>query len=129
MTKQSLLLIVFSLIAILFMAQLNHFLDSLVFLHNYITNTLHVIFSSDRVGRLIQDMVALLLIPFVAGGIVSLVYWLAKRSSMPYTMPFIWILWLVLLTTMVAQNDEGSVRRVAKLTDASLLHLEKHQRA
>jgi hypothetical protein len=107
MAKQSILLVVLSLLAVVFIVPLNHILDFLVGLHNHLARGLHVIFADDKVGLVIQDMIALLLIPALCGLVITLTYWLAKRAKMPYTMTAVWIVWLVLLTTMIAQNDEN----------------------
>ncbi|ACJ20903.1 hypothetical protein [Coxiella burnetii] len=104
MIKQFILLILLSLAAIFFRIELSHVLDGLVYIHNYIARTLHLIFSDDPAGRLIQNMISLLIIPVVAGFVVATAFWLIKRMAMPHIMAVIWVLWLILLTTMVAQT-------------------------
>ncbi len=108
MIKQFVLILLLSAAGIFFKTQLVHVLDSVVVLHNYIARTLHTIFSDDKVGRLIQDMVSLLILPLFAGLVIATVFWLIKRSAMPHTMGVIWVFWLVLFTTMLAQSHMGS---------------------
>ncbi|WP_267257021.1 hypothetical protein [Coxiella endosymbiont of Ornithodoros maritimus] len=104
MIKQFILLVLLSLAAIFFRIELSYVLDGLVYIHNYIARTLHLIFSDDPAGRLIQNMVSLLIIPVVAGFVVATAFWLIKRMVMPHMMAVIWVLWLILLTTMVGAN-------------------------
>lgn len=104
MAKQIILIILLTLAAIFFRPQLSHVLDMLVYLHNSIAGTLARIFSGNDIGRLLQDVIALLLIPLVLGGIVGVAFWLIKREMMPNVMMIVWVIWLVLLTTMIAQH-------------------------
>lgn len=104
MIKHVILIIVFSVVAVVFRTQLSHILDGLIYVHNYIAMGLHMIFSDATWGRLLQDVISLLLIPFVAGIIVATAFWLVKHFAMPHIAAVIWVLWLILLTTMVAQT-------------------------
>ena len=104
MIKQLILILLLSAAGIVFKVELVHVLDGVVLVHNRIAHTLHLIFSDDHVGRLIQDMVSLLVIPCLAGLAVAMCFWLVKRTAMPHTMGVIWVLWLILFTTMLAQS-------------------------
>ena len=107
MAKQLFVLIALSLGAIVFKTEISHVLDALVSMHNYIAQSLHLIFSDDHVGQLIQDLISLLFIPFVVGIMVAMVFWFIKRSATPHIMVTVWIMWLVLLVTMIAQSGMG----------------------
>lgn len=109
MFKQGVLMVLLSLGAILFKSELAHILDGFVSIHNSVAQFLHVIFADDKVGQLIQDLISLLLIPSVLGLVVALGFWLIKRSLMPNIMMVIWVMWLVLSVTMVAQSGETTV--------------------
>lgn len=109
MVKQIILIILLSAAAIFFKTQLSHMLDGLIYIHNFIAISLHMIFSDDAVGRLIQDMISLLLIPFVGGVLVVAVFWMFKREAMPHTLSLVWIVWLILVITMIAQTDMNPV--------------------
>ena|SRR3990167_2404087 len=104
MIKHLILILLISVVGIMFKAELVHVLDGLVLIHNYIARTLHMIFSDGRWGRLIQDMVSLLFIPFIVGLAVAMIFWLIKREAMPHTMGVIWVFWLILFITMLAQS-------------------------
>ncbi|OGO94640.1 MAG: hypothetical protein A3F41_04985 [Coxiella sp. RIFCSPHIGHO2_12_FULL_44_14] len=101
MVKQLILIILLSLGTIFFKSELTHVLDGLIYAHHYLMQALHGVFADDNVGRLIQDIVSLLLIPFLGGLVVALLFWLLKRSAMPHAMVAIWVVWLVLATTLV----------------------------
>jgi hypothetical protein len=76
-----------------------------------------MVFSEGATGRLIQNLISLLIIPAICGFIVGIVFWLIKREAMPHIMAVVWVLWLILLVTMLAQTDFGhgkTVNRLAK---------------
>ncbi len=104
MVKHFILILSLTALGVMFRNELVHALDGLVLIHNYIAQTLHLVFSNDQVGRLIQDMVSLLAIPLVAGFCVAIIFWILKKAAMPHTISVIWVLWLILVTTMLAQT-------------------------
>jgi len=105
MAKQFILIILLTVAAVFFKSQLSHVLDALISLHNGIAGVLTKIFASDDDGLLVQNIIALLIIPLVLGGVVGVVFWFVKHEMMPHMMLVIWFVWLVLLTTMIAQNN------------------------
>lgn len=115
MLKQTILIIVLSLIAIFFRLELSHALDILVQAHNGLSHLLRLIFADDAIGRTIQNLIALLLIPVICGLIVGLGFWLVKRATMPHIMAVVWVLWLILLVTMLTQT--GNVVTGRAVTD------------
>ena len=104
MIKQVILIVALSFVAIFFKTQLNHMLTVMIYIHNYIAILLHRVFSDDVIGRIIQDMISLLIIPFIGGFIITASFWLVKRAAMPHTMGLVWVVWLVLAVTMIAQT-------------------------
>ncbi len=104
MAKQFILIVLLSIAAVFFRAQLSNVLDGLVIVHNGIAEALLRVFSTSEAGRFIQDIIALLVIPALIGAVFCVGFWLIKREMMPHTMLIIWVVWLVLLTTMVAQH-------------------------
>lgn len=122
MLKQTILIMILSAVTIVFKTQLGELLDGIVYLHNYIAGALHVVFSDDQVGSIIQDMIALLLIPLFCGIVVASVFWLVKRAQMPHIMAVIWIVWLVLLVTMVSQSGAITKKMVAQSNTNLALH-------
>ncbi len=105
MTKQVILIILLSVFSLFFRVELGHVLDVIVLIHNKIYQLLHMIFSDGPVGSIIQNLISLLMLPCIGGLLVGLTFWLVKRSAMPHIMAVVWVLWLVLLVTMVAQTS------------------------
>lgn len=105
MAKQIILITLLSIATILFREQLVFILDGVVYAHNHIAKALHLVFADDEIGRLIQEMIALLIIPVICGVIIASIFWLIKRAKMPHIMPVIWVVWLVLLITMLGQKS------------------------
>ena len=103
MLKHILLLVGCSIAAVFLKGQLVHVLHALLAIHDRIANGLGIIFSGDEVGRVLQSVIALLLIPIVLGVVVALAHWILKQMHFPHTMTVIWITWTILLVTMLSQ--------------------------
>lgn len=114
MAKQLILLILLSACAVLFQNQLGAFLNALVYVHAGITQALQIAFSEGNIGVLIQNVIALLLLPLVFAIIIATIYWLFKRTPMPQTMAIIWVVWLVLAVAIIAKQTPNPVKRTAK---------------
>ena len=80
MAKQILLLILLTAVAIIFKAQVDDVLNFMVSIHDHFINMLSAIFSSDGVGRVIQAILGMLLIPAIIALIVSTLYWFRKKN-------------------------------------------------
>ncbi len=103
MFKQGLLLILLSAIAIFFKKELAHVLQWLVWAHNKVATWLGVIFSNDSAGQIILGILVLIIIPLAIALVIALIYWLFKRKMAPQFMSIVWLVWTVLLVTMLAQ--------------------------
>lgn len=108
MAKQSILLVILSVVAVFFQDQISHLMLGIVSLHDLIAKDLTFFFSGSEVGRVIQGLFALLIIPLVAGGLAALIFWLFKHVSMPHMMATIWIMWLIVLVAVLSHNAKGS---------------------
>ncbi len=104
MVKHAILLVLISTAAIFFKTQVAQGLQGLLYLHNEVARGLGIVFSADNTGRVIQAILALIAIPVIAGVIAALVFRLVKHTTMPHTKATIWIVWTVLLVTMLAQQ-------------------------
>lgn len=110
MIKQIILLLAATILGVVFRVELLRILDWLLYLHNELANYLALIFSSDHIGRMIQGIVALLLIPAVVGGFIAGMYSLLTRKAYPYTWTVIWVSWVILFVTMLVQMSyTGSI--------------------
>ena len=110
MIKHIILLLAATVLGVVFRVELLRILDWLLYLHNELANYLALIFSSDHIGRMIQGIVALLLIPAVVGGFIAGMYSLLTRKAYPYTWTVIWVSWVILFVTMLVQMSyTGSI--------------------
>ena len=120
MLKSILYLIGLTVAAIFLKAQLVHVLHFLMYLYDKIGNGLNVIFSDDPVGKVLQSVLSLLLIPVVMGIVCSLIHFVIKQDHFPHTMVVIWVCWAVLLVASLsgmsksgtlAQNSSTSAQQ------------------
>lgn len=101
MLKQIIFLIVVSLLAIFFMRDVSVCLVYLGKAHHYLTKELAVVFAGGAVGMMIRQVVVLVVIPVIVGLIPGSIYWVIKRKRMPYLFHIIWIVWLILMTSII----------------------------
>ena len=104
MLKQILLLIVFSVLAVIFKNQLAVVIKIMLLLHTQISHVLVVIFAFDKVGEIVQSVIALLLIPVVIAVLVAVAHFFIRQAHFPHIVPVIWALWAVLLTALVSHT-------------------------
>lgn len=120
MAKQIILLILLSIIVVIFQNQISEIMNGLVSLHDLFAKDLTFFFSGSAIGRAIQGVIALLLIPVVAGGLSALAFWLVKHVSMPHMMATIWIMWLVVLVAVLSHGaGAGAGGAATQLSSAS----------
>ena len=100
MFKQIILVIILSILAVLFVKEVSFFLQVLSNLQKYVSHLLSYVFSGDHLGRLIREVVVLSGIPILLSLIVNAVYWLIKKRTMPVFTAFMWLAWVLLVTTM-----------------------------
>jgi hypothetical protein len=105
MVKNILMIITFSVIAMLIDSNLGHILRYILMVHDKIADSLGAIFSNAPAGRMIQETIALIIIPVICGVIVALIYWLVKRHEMPHIIASVWVAWVILVVTMVSQPE------------------------
>lgn len=103
MVKHASFLILFSILAVMFQAQLAHSLTWLMLVHNKVAAWLTFVFSSDSTGIMIRNVIALILLPVAVGSAIALVFFIIKKHSMRHLLLAVWIVWTVLLVTMLAQ--------------------------
>jgi len=103
MFKQFLVMVAASVAAIFLKDQLIQALGLLVTLHNQIAMGLASVFAGDSTGQIIRGTIALIAIPVVLGGVLSIAWWLARKTVVPYLYPIVWIVWVILLVTLLAQ--------------------------
>lgn len=78
-------------------------LHQFLWTHDFLLNGLSKIFTGNETAEIIKKTLALLAIPIFISGIISLGYWVFRRSAFPYAILLAWILWLILATAIVMQ--------------------------
>jgi hypothetical protein len=87
-------LIILSLLILFIPHALYSLMQSLDSAYQFIVDELDVIFNTSGIGDVLRHLIAILLIPLLAGGIPAGIYWASKRRKMPYTIQIIWIVWI-----------------------------------
>ncbi len=104
MFKHLVLLVVATILVVIFRDPIVHALNFLLLIHHRLASSLSLLFSGDSVGRIAQNVLAILIIPCAVGGVFALVYYIIKKSHYAHTMMTIWVVWLVLASTLLAQT-------------------------
>lgn len=76
-------------------------LQALMSSHDWIADTLRSIFSGGEAGEITRQLIALLILPLLAGLIPALIYWFAKRKWLPCFMCIVWVTWLIQTSALV----------------------------
>lgn len=95
MLKQSLLIVVLSIIIIFCMSYAQQIIQLLITAHDSISQLLTDVFSGGQAGNLARGLIALLSVPVLIGLIGAVFYWLIQRHWFPYFMEVVWIVWLI----------------------------------
>jgi len=95
MLKQTVALLVLSLLVILTTPYTQHAMQYLLDAHDWIAQTLTQVFSGGEVGDMIRRLIALLAVPILVGLVPALLYWAIKRSWFPYFMHLVWVTWFL----------------------------------
>lgn len=101
MLKHIISLIIASLLVLLLAQYLTIGLHWLQTLNGDFYNYSKSIFTGKSVGAILRQLIGLLLIPIVLAGVPALLYYAVYRKSMPHFNEVIWVLWIVLATTML----------------------------
>ena len=111
MLKSAIVLIVVSIVTMFFQTELAHVLHVLILVHDRIADGLAVIFSNAPAGRMIQETIALILIPVTIGAAIALVWLMVKRHEMPHLAATVWVIWTILLVSVLLQPSSHSSLR------------------
>lgn len=101
MIKQIIAIILLSILVIMGMTYVQFVLDFLIAAHQWIDNTLKLVFSGGEAGSLIRKLIALLALPLLIAFIPVTIHWFTKRAFFPYFMQLVWVIWLVQATAVV----------------------------
>lgn len=101
MLKHISAIIVLSFLLLIFANHAQQLLSYIDNAYTLLNSKLSYIFSSSPVGNTTQEALSLLVIPFIIAGIPATIYWLIKRSLMPYFYHGVWIVWIILFTSLI----------------------------
>ena len=104
MFKHILFLIGLSVAAIFFQDQLMQALQFFMVMHAELAKGLGDIFSVDKIGEVVQSVLALLLIPAAIGVLIAVLHFFIRKHHFPHTMTTIWVAWAVLLVSVLSQT-------------------------
>jgi len=104
MLKQLLYIIIISLLTVLFVKEIHFVLAHLGSLHHYLAKQLAHVFSGGSIGLMIRKVLVLTIIPLALGFIPGLIYWIIKRAQMPYLFHVIWVIWIILATSIMLHH-------------------------
>ncbi len=88
-------IVALSAAVVVFMPQAKLIVAFLVDAHGHVSNILGDVFSGGNAGNIARGLVALIAIPFLAGLIPSLIYFLVRKHWCPYFMEIVWMVWLL----------------------------------
>ena len=101
MFKQLSIVITASFLVIYFQHEVAFLLGYVGWAHHYIAHLLSYVIAGGEVGMLIRHMLTLFFVPVIIGFIPGGVYWFIKRQQMPYLFHIIWVVWLILMSSMI----------------------------
>lgn len=95
MFKQLIVLIGLSVTVVLFTSYAHETVQFLLSAHDWVVGLLANMFSEGQSGNLAKGLIALLSIPFIAGLVPAIIYWMARRHWLPFFMEIVWFVWLI----------------------------------
>lgn len=96
-----LLIVLLTAAVVMFTPQAKQVIEVLLSAHTYISNLLSDVFSGGNAGNIAKGIVAMLLVPVLAGFIPSLLYFLVRKKWCPCFMEIVWIIWLLQVGALV----------------------------
>lgn len=124
MLKNAIIIIVVSVVAMFFQSQLGAVLRYLLTIHDKIADALAIVFSNAPAGRMIQETIALILIPILIGTIAALIWLMIKRNEMPHLTTSIWVIWTILLV-MVLLHPQLTTPQMTQQKTAQIQNTER----
>jgi len=103
MLKTAIGLLIVTAIAFIFQAQVAYGLHYLLMINSKVAHAFGSIFSSGPVGRIILETVTSVLIPAIIVAIIAAVWFLVRRKQMPHIVATSWIIWTILIVTILSQ--------------------------
>jgi hypothetical protein len=100
--KHIIALLAFSIAVVFFISYAQYGIQWIIDGHDWIDKMLGDVFSGGQAGNLLRGLIALLSIPLIVGLIPSIIYWMVRRSWLPYFMEIVWVVWLLQAGALIA---------------------------
>lgn len=101
MLKQSIFVIIISIIVFLFGQQISHVLHLIGSLHQQTIHFLSQIFAGGYIGLIIRHVLAVFVIPFIIALIPTGIYYAIKHKPFPFFPHVLWVSWIILETFLL----------------------------
>lgn len=108
-----LVLLALTALVVLFTPQAQQALRYLVDAHDWVAEILTEVFNGGTTGNNIRGMVALLMIPMLAGLIPALIYFLVRKRWLPCFLEIVWFVWLLQAGALIMIYSGGTPASVA----------------
>lgn len=107
--KHLIAILILSALIVLFMPEAKIAAEALLTAHTWISNILSDVFSGGHAGSIARDLIALLSIPFLAGLIPALIFWIVRKHWLSSFMTIVWVVWLVQAGALVIAYQASGV--------------------
>jgi len=95
MFNKFVLVILVSVVVVFFPTQADVVMQWILMFHAQVVDFLATLFSDGQLGRVMRDLLGLLIFPILVGLIPAILYWVARRRFFPYFGLFVWSAWLL----------------------------------
>lgn len=104
MTKHILAIIILTLLVVFALPYCFNLMQYFYNFYAYIIELLNNIFAGGALATFIKQILTILGISFGISGIVAGIYAAFKRAPFPWFIQVCWIIWIVLMTTLIWQH-------------------------
>lgn len=104
-----LLIVLLTAAVVMFTPHAKQVMELLLSAHTYVSNLLSDVFSGGNAGNISKGIVAMLIVPVLAGFIPSLIYFLVRKKWCPWFMEIVWVIWLLQVGALVMSSTGAAV--------------------
>jgi hypothetical protein len=97
MLRQSLIYLLLSILVVLFAKYAHLLVVYIDMFFVYINVKLAPVFNPTGWGLLVRKMLVLVILPIIIAGIPALIYRAIKGKEMPYFLPLVWVIWVIIV--------------------------------
>ena len=102
MLKQLLWVVILSILAVLFMSEIQHVLGFLAEGNRFLLKTLGALVpGSGQVSKIIAQSIPLILVPLLIGAVIAAVLFPINNRVPHFIAPLIWVIWVLTTVTVI----------------------------